>query len=64
MSSGVKITRLRYCGVAECESPGCPLSADASREECRAHVRETGHTTRFLIEDSTKYEPEGNDHAS
>lgn len=59
MSATVKITRLRYHGVAECETPSCPLSADATREECRAHTRETGHITRFLIEDSTRYEPEG-----
>ena len=28
-------------------------------ERCRVHVQMTGHTVRFIIEDVTRYEPQG-----
>jgi hypothetical protein len=56
MSSNVTIERFRYGHAAECE--GCTeLDPDATRAECRAHVEQTGHLVRYVIEDTTKYTP-------
>jgi hypothetical protein len=55
--NGVRISRLRYVTVAECERCG-DLDPDSTRGQVRAHVRQTGHNARVLVEDVTKYEPE------
>ena len=53
----VRILRFRMQGMAECE--GCDkLHPDSTRERCRVHVQQTGHVTRFTIEDVTKYKPQ------
>jgi hypothetical protein len=55
--NGLRISRLRYTTVAECER--CPaFDPDSTRGQVRAHVRETGHKARVTVEDVTKYEPE------
>lgn len=52
----VTIKRFRYHGTAECEN--CrQFDPDSTRERCRAHVQQTGHRVRFLVEDVTTYEP-------
>ena len=49
-------TRVRHEGMAECEQ--CDrLHPDSTRERCRIHVNQTGHTVRFVIEDVTVYKP-------
>lgn len=56
MSAGVSIQRFRYEHTAECEN--CDrLNPGSTRERCRVHVQQTGHTVRFVIEDVTKYKP-------
>ena len=53
----VRISRFRQVTVADCEQ--CRgFDPDSTREQVRAHVRETGHTARVLVEEVTKYEPE------
>jgi hypothetical protein len=50
------VKRFRFGHVAECE--GChELDPDSTRERCRVHVEQTGHTVRFVIEDTTVYGP-------
>lgn len=50
----VRIERFRSDGMAECE--GCDdLHPDSTRERARQHADRTGHTTRYLIEDTTVY---------
>lgn len=60
MSGGVKITRVRMLPLVECENCG-RLSPEATRERCRVHVQQTGHTVRFTIEDVTRYDPQGSE---
>jgi hypothetical protein len=58
MVNGLRISRLRYLTVAECER--CPsFDPDSTRRQVRAHVAETGHSARVTVEDVTKYEPAG-----
>lgn len=56
MASKVEITRFRAgMHIAECEH--CTdLSPDATRAEARAHVADTGHTVRVVVEETTRYE--------
>ena len=57
MSNAVAIKRYRnYGAIADCEQ--CDkLHPDSTRERCRVHVQQTGHTVRYLIEDVTVYRP-------
>ena len=48
--------RFRQPGIAECENCN-DLHPDSTRERCRVHVHQTGHTVRFVVEDVTKYRP-------
>lgn len=58
VAKGVAITHFRHQGTAECEN--CQrLHPDSTRERCRVHVQQTGHTVRFIVEDVTKYEARG-----
>lgn len=51
----VKTTRFRSEGIAECES--CSRQGSWTRERARQHANRNGHTVRFVIEDTTVYEP-------
>ena len=57
MSAGVKITHLRMLAAVECVNCSA-RHPEATRERCRVHVQQTGHTVRFIIEDVTRYEPQ------
>lgn len=50
----VDISRYNSPATAECEQ--CDrVPPDATRARCHLHVRQTGHTVRFVIEDTTVY---------
>ncbi len=56
MTRGVTATRRRSDGHTECEQ--CDrLHPQATRERVRQHVSRTGHTARYIIEDTTVYRP-------
>lgn len=51
-------TRFKEEPLVQCLEPGCvPMGTPATRtrERARAHVKDTGHTVRVLIEDVTIY---------
>ncbi len=54
-SGPVKTTRFKSEGTAECEQ--CQRQGSWTRERARQHVTKTGHTVRFVIEDTTVYQP-------
>lgn len=54
-SGPVKTTRFKSEGMAECEQ--CPSRRIWTRERARQHVTRSGRTVRFVIEDTTVYEP-------
>lgn len=54
--NGLRISRLRYVTVAECERCA-QFDPDSTRGQVRAHVRQTGHPARVTVEEVTKYEP-------
>ncbi len=51
----VKTTRFKSQGFAQCEQ--CQHGGEWTRERARQHANRNGHTVRFLIEDTTVYEP-------
>lgn len=56
--SDLEIRRFRGDGEAECEN--CVLlRPDSTRERARLHAKQRGHTVRFVIRDTTIYQPEG-----
>jgi hypothetical protein len=57
MTARVEIRRrFRDWGTAECEDR---LPPQCTRERARQHVKEHGHIVRFVITDTTIYQPEG-----
>jgi hypothetical protein len=61
MSGPLKTTRFKSQGIAECEQ--CQQQGDWTRERARQHANRKGHTVRFVIEDTTVYEPLAKDGA-
>jgi hypothetical protein len=56
----VSAVRFSLPPFAECEQ--CDrLHPEATRQRARLHVRQTGHTVRYTVEDVTKYKPEKGD---
>lgn len=51
----VNATRTKLPGMAQCQ--GCGTRREWTRERARQHVKNTGHTVEFVIEDVTRYEP-------
>lgn len=58
MPKRVTITRYRSAGLAECEQ--CQTVKEWTRERARQHADRDRHTVRFLIEDTTVYQPADN----
>lgn len=54
----IRTSRRKLPGVASCGECDA-LNPGATRERVRQHVKKTGHTAFFLIEDTTMYGPAG-----
>lgn len=54
VAAEVKITHERDSHTASCEDCG-RLHPNATRERCRLHVKMTGHTVRYVIDEVTVY---------
>jgi hypothetical protein len=55
MSWLVEIKRMRYPGIAECETCN-RLHPDSTRERCRQHAdHHPGHRVLFTVEEVTAY---------
>jgi hypothetical protein len=55
----VEIKRMRYPGMAECETCN-GLHPDSTRERCRQHADQfPGHHVRYVVEEVTFYERSG-----
>ncbi len=61
MPKRIAIRRHRSIGMAECEQ--CQTVKEWTRERSRQHADQQQHTVRFLIEDTTIYEPTGSNRA-
>lgn len=55
MFTEVTATRFRLEGRATCSV--CDWSTECTRTRARVHVKSSGHTVRFVIEDVTVYRP-------